>query len=210
MDALQITRFAVIGHDWGGRTAYIMAALAPERVACISVLAIGYAPRGRFVAPAFPQAQRWWYQWYLTVEGGVQAFRADPTGFARRQWDTWSPPGWFDEAEFRATAQSFRNPDWIDITLHGYRSRWKTERLDARYDAARARIDATDVLSVPTLMIQGAEDHCDPPSESEGQAQYFNGGYERVLVNRVGHFPQREDSGTVTTLVLRQLERYAR
>lgn len=38
------------------------------------------------------------------MEAGAAAVRQDPTGFARIQWDTWSPTGWFDEAEFRATA----------------------------------------------------------------------------------------------------------
>jgi nucleotide-binding universal stress UspA family protein len=33
--------------------------------------------------------------------------------FARIQWDTWSPPGWFDDAEFDETARSFGNPDWV-------------------------------------------------------------------------------------------------
>lgn len=35
---------------------------------------------------------------------------------ARIQWDTWSPPGWFDEAEFAATAESFTKPDWLPVT----------------------------------------------------------------------------------------------
>ena len=42
--------------------------------------------------------------------------RKDPVGFARIQWDTWSPPGWFDETEFAATSESFLDPDWVDIT----------------------------------------------------------------------------------------------
>jgi pimeloyl-ACP methyl ester carboxylesterase len=48
-DAIGWDRFAVVGHDWGGRAAYILAAIAPERVISITSLAIGYAPHGRFV-----------------------------------------------------------------------------------------------------------------------------------------------------------------
>ena len=36
-----------------------------------------------------------------------EAPQKDPVGFARIQWDTWSPPGWFDEDEFAATAAGF-------------------------------------------------------------------------------------------------------
>ena len=60
--------------------------------------------------------------------------RRDPLGFARIQWDTWSQPGWFDDAEFAATAESFTNPDWVPITLNAYRGRFPAGAAhDPRY-----------------------------------------------------------------------------
>ena len=56
-DALGTGRFAVIGHDWGTRTAYSLAALAPDRATTICALALAYQPNGRFVMPDFAQAQ---------------------------------------------------------------------------------------------------------------------------------------------------------
>jgi pimeloyl-ACP methyl ester carboxylesterase len=202
MDALAIDRFGVVGHDWGGRAAYIMAALQPERLAGIASLAIGYAPRGRFVVPSFEQSRRWWYQWFMAADKGADAVRADPLGFARIQWDQWSPPGWFDDAEFDATAKSFANPDWVDVTLHSYRSRWQAEPLDDRYAAQRETLDAAETLAVPTLMIQGGDDRCDPPAESEGQEGHFTAGYDRVVISGVGHFPAREAPAQVAGAVL--------
>jgi len=203
--ALGLPRFAVVGHDWGGRAAYIMAALHPERLSGIASLAIGYAPGGRFVVPAFPQARRWWYQWLMTSKAGADAVAADPLGFARMQWDSWSPPGWFDEATFAATADSFRNPDWVAVTLHGYRSRWQPEPLDPRYDAQRARLAAAELLTVPALMIQGRDDRCDPPEESEGQERFFTNGYWRLVLDGVGHFPAREAPEAVAEALVRHL-----
>ena len=49
------------------------------------------------------------------MDGGLEKVREDPIAFARIQWDTWSPPGWFDDTEFAATPESFRNPDWVAI-----------------------------------------------------------------------------------------------
>jgi pimeloyl-ACP methyl ester carboxylesterase len=37
---LEIARFAVVGHDWGARIAYTLAALFPERVQAIATLAL--------------------------------------------------------------------------------------------------------------------------------------------------------------------------
>lgn len=206
VDALGWERFAVVGHDWGGRTAYVLAALWPERVASIASLAIGYALRGRFEIPAsFEQSQRWWYQWFMATEGGAAAVAADPIGFARLQWASWSPPGWYDEEAFDQAAESFRNPDWVAVTLHGYRSRWRPEPLDPRYAAARQRLDAIETLPVPTLMIQGGEDRCDPPAESENDARFFTGTYRRVVLPGVGHFPAREAPAAVAEALLQHL-----
>ncbi len=58
------------------------------------------------------------------MKRGEKAVRGDPKGFARIMWETWSPQGWFDEETFERVAESFRNPDWVDVTLHSYRSRW--------------------------------------------------------------------------------------
>jgi|SRR5580700_7898392 hypothetical protein len=54
---------------------------------------------------------------------GAQAVCEDPKGFARIMWETWSPQGWFDDIIFDRVAISFDNPDWVDVTLHSYRSR---------------------------------------------------------------------------------------
>jgi len=45
-DALGFDRFAVVGHDWGARTAYTMGALFPERLSALAALSVGYQPRG--------------------------------------------------------------------------------------------------------------------------------------------------------------------
>jgi pimeloyl-ACP methyl ester carboxylesterase len=203
LDGLGIERCMVVGHDWGGRAAYNLAALIPARLDLIAVLAIGYAPYGRFETPNFEQGRRWWYQWYMNADGGAERVRADPIGFARTQWDSWSPSGWYEEAAFSRVAESFRNPDWVPITLHGYRSRWLPEPIDERYAAAEQTIARTEKLQVPTLMIQGDADACDPPSASADDARWFEDRYERLVLPAVGHFPAREAPEAVAEAILR-------
>ena len=207
-DALGFERFSVIGHDWGARTAYTLAALWPDRVASIAPLSLSYSPGGRFPTPTFEQSQRWWYQWFMSTEPGAAAVRKDPIGFARQQWTTWSPAGWFSDPEFEATAESFKNPDWTAITLHAYRGRWKTEPADERYQPLKSRLASVETIETPTLMIQGDVDLCNPPSESANQARHFTGPYTRVLLKGVGHFPAREAPEQVAQIVLPHLQYY--
>jgi len=207
-DGLGFKKFSVIGHDWGARTAYTLAALWPERLASIVAMSLPYSPGGRFPTPTFEQSRRWWYQFFMSTEPGAAAVRKDPIGFARQQWTSWSPSGWFSDAEFEETAQSFRNPDWTAITLHAYRSRWKPEPVDERYARLKARLASIETIATPTLMIQGDADRCNPPSESADQARQFIGPYNRVLLQNVGHFPAREAPDEVAKACISHLQSF--
>jgi pimeloyl-ACP methyl ester carboxylesterase len=191
-DALKLETFAVAGHDWGARAAYTLAALFSERVTGIVGIALAFQPRGTFSVPPFSQARRFWYQWFMMLDDGACAIRADPKGFARIQWETWSPSGWFEETEFETTAISFENPDWAAVTLNAYRGRWRPEPGDPRYDALQARLSEIESLAVPTLMIHGGSDFCDEPASSEDLEAHFAGPYRRIVLDGVGHFPPRE------------------
>src|SRR5207302_10593054 len=70
MDALGLERAALVGYDWGGRAACIVAALWPERVRCLVSIG-GYniqdiANSGRPASAG--QEYRHWYQWYFHTE----------------------------------------------------------------------------------------------------------------------------------------------
>src|SRR5947209_8468839 len=78
-DAVGIERFTLVGHDWGGRAAYIAAALWPERVQGLVALSVGYGTSTPKDQISYDQARAYWYQWYF----GLRAYRST-RGWVRR------------------------------------------------------------------------------------------------------------------------------
>lgn len=89
-DALGLDRFAIVGHGWGARAAYTVAALFSRRVTAIAALAVAYQPGGRLAVPDFGQAKAFWYQWLMCLDQGADAVRRDPVGHATRATTRWN------------------------------------------------------------------------------------------------------------------------
>jgi len=199
---LNLSQFSVVGHDWGGRIAYNLALVAPERVQRCVAMSFGWTG-GNFNQPlGIEQARNFWYHWYLATERGAQALRDDRRGFTRFIWQTWSPDWRFDDETFARTAASFDNPDWAEVVIHYYRHRWGLAPSDPAYQEMDDALAARSIISVPTLVLHGDGDTCNPAATSAGKEGFFSGPYQRVVVPQSGHFPQREQPCIVADAVL--------
>jgi pimeloyl-ACP methyl ester carboxylesterase/sugar lactone lactonase YvrE len=196
MDGLGIDRFMVAGHDWGSNTAEAMAVGWPDRIERMAMLATP-SRLGGMPTPPFEQAQLDWYHWFMATARGATAVRDDRLRFAHIHWVNWSPPGWFDEATFDRVAQSFDNPDWVDVTLHSYRARWDEAEPDPDSQWLEDKVKATKTLTLPTLYFQGAVDGVNPPLASKDVPKKFAGPFAFIQMSGVGHFIQRENPDAV-------------
>ncbi|WP_049780785.1 alpha/beta fold hydrolase [Terriglobus saanensis] len=190
-DKLKLTTFDFVGHDWGARTGYALSALFPQRLKSLTALSVPFVP-GPMKVTSLPLARALWYQWYLCSHPGARDFARNPIKFARMQWETWSPEGWFTESQFEEAAKSWASEDFIEVTLHAYRSRWGHAPTDPKYDLLNDRYESTLSLPTPTLLIHGLEDRCDLAETTDGAGRSFTGGYRRALLDGVGHFVSRE------------------
>ena len=205
--ALHLERFAVVGHDWGARAAYITAALAPDRVSHCVALSVGWGTNDPNQSLALGQARNYWYHWFMALDRGARAVREERRALTRLLWQTWGPDGWITDEAFDATAQSFENPDWADVTIHSYRHRWGLGDGDEVYAALEKRLNPAPAISVPTLVIHGSADMCNDPSTSMNRQGSFSRLYDRLVLDGVGHFPARESPGLVGHAVVRFLAR---
>jgi pimeloyl-ACP methyl ester carboxylesterase len=204
-DAAGVERFILVGHDWGARAAYIVAASWPERVRGLVTLSVGYGtstPKDRI---SNDQARAYWYQWYFGLERGRLALEQDRRGLCRWLWNTWSPDWHFDDATFETTARSFDNPDFVEVSIHSYRHRWGNAPGDRRYDEIEARMATLPRFGVGTTVLHGANDGATFPETSAGKERHFTGSYKRQVIGGVGHFIQRERPDAVVEAVLAHL-----
>lgn len=205
-DVMALDAFAIVGHDWGARAAYIAASQCPDRITHCVTLSVGYGTNDPNQGLSLKQVRNYWYHWYMALDRGAALIRADAGVLARFMWESWSPDWRFTDAEFAATAASFDNPDWADIVLHSYRHRWGLAAGDPRYDGLEKKLNPAPPIAVPTLVIHGGGDACNDPATSEGKEAFFSGRYERVVLDRVGHFPQREAPDRVADAIARFID----
>ena len=84
LDALQIQRARVVGHDWGAALAWYLAAFHPDRVERLAVLSVGAPGTPGF--GALEQREKSWYFLYFQFEGIAEA-NLSRNGFQLfRQW----------------------------------------------------------------------------------------------------------------------------
>lgn len=202
IEALNIGAVHLVGHDWGARIGYNIAALRPDLLHSLTALSVGYGTNNPDQTLSFSQVQQYWYQWFFATERGRETLTADRRNFTRQLWQLWCPSWNFSDDEFDQTAQSFDNPDWIDITIDSYRSRWGFSPLDPAYNVIHEKLMKTPKIDVPTTVLHGDADGATLPETSANKEQFFLQDYKRFVIPQVGHFIQREAPQRVIEAVL--------
>ena len=209
-DTLALDRFILVGHDWGARTAYSVAVLAPQRLLGLVALSTPYLMfQGKRESP--DQVRAYWYQWYFNTERGRAGFEADPIPFCEYLWPTWSPQWKFTQAELESAKSAWSNPQFVPFVISYYRHRYGNAPGAPAYAKQQAQLDPKPGASLPPqievllLFGCGLADAVNLPASSEGQELWFPGGYERIDFPDVGHFPQREVPNYVAQLIRRAL-----
>ncbi len=189
LDALKIDKAIFAGFDWGARTADIVAALWPERckgIVSVSGYLIGSQESGKTPLP--PKAEfEWWYQFYFATERGRAGYDKYRRDFSKLIWQLASPKWNFDDATFDRSAESFDNPDHVNIVIHSYRWRQGLAEGEAKYDNLETRLAQAPEITVPSITLEGDANGA-PHPEPQAYAKKFVGKYEhRTIKGGIGH-----------------------
>ncbi|MBA1204214.1 alpha/beta hydrolase [Pseudomonas capeferrum] len=209
LDSLNIQQAVLAGYDWGGRAACVVAALWPERVVGLVSCEPGYniqdiANAGR---PAGPETEhRLWYQYYLHGDRGYAGLEANRDAFCRLLWQQWSPTWGFSDQQFEASAQSFHNPDFVDVVTHSYRHRFGLVDGDPQYAHVQQQLARQAAISVPVVILAGSSDGVTPVQDEQQALRRFTGPARRMILDGVGHNLPQEAPADFARAVLSFLQ----
>lgn len=191
----------VVGHDWGANIAYAAAALAPELLRSLTVIAVPHPVR---FAEAFAndaeQQKRSAYIMEFQQPGFEDRIVSDDCAYLEALWRSWSPQ-WNMPADRLADMKAvFRQPGVAQAALEYYRQAFDNSSAAALETHALF----TNPISLPTLAVCGTEDKCITADIFIGamRAEDFPHGLQIEQVEGAGHFVHAEQPEAVNQLIL--------
>ena len=116
-------------------------------------------------------------------------------------WQLWSPNYRFDDATYERTADSFDNPDFVDVVIQSYRHRYGNAPGDPAVAEVEARLAAQPAITAPTIILHGEADGVTGVPDAAREASRFAALKDRRVIPVAGHFLPRETPDEVVRAV---------
>ncbi|MGH2807383.1 MAG: alpha/beta fold hydrolase, partial [Actinomycetota bacterium] len=188
----------VVGHDWGALATLNVAALYPDVVRRAVSIGAGHPATAVDIFKLPEQLHYAFHIWLFQLEGfGEFALRHDDFALVDYLWQHWSSQP-VDRDHVVDVKKTLNEPGVVEAALAYYRG---LVRVPTRKPEFFERV--TQAISVPTLVVYGADDPAQAISRNE--PQHYDGEYRRELVDGSGHFVQLERPDELTRLILEWL-----
>ncbi|MFI4976670.1 MAG: alpha/beta fold hydrolase [Caulobacterales bacterium] len=193
MDAMGAASFHLVGHDWGGQIAWLIAAGHGERVRSLSVLSRPHpAAFARAMQEDAAQAERSRHHRAFREDDAVTRMRAANLKPLREALQNQGVPA--PDAEVYISA--LLEPGAIEGAMNWYR-------------AGGIAAASTPPVSAPTLYVWGDSDATVGRRAAELTADYARGPYRFVTLDGAGHFLVDQFPERISALLLDHLRENA-
>lgn len=175
LDHLGASDCHVVGHDWGGAVAWVVAARHPQRVATLTILSMPHPSALPRALVSTAQAIKSWYVNFFMVPGLIELLRA-ATG--DRLLIHWLAATGLPTPVAQSYVESMlRVPGGLTAALNWYRAapwNWKFVR-------------SLPLVSNQTIFALGDGDVAVDRRAAALSSDYVNGSYEFVVLEGVSH-----------------------
>lgn len=202
-DALGAERFDLVGHDWGGAVAWVVATRFPGRVRTLTVLSTPHyaALSSARAQTGSDQAQRSSYFTDFAAPGAETRFLADDAAYLRSLW------GDLDPEAVGVYMDALGNPEALRAALAWYGAAFGGAAAGGSGSggAATGPPPAPTPVQVPTLYVWSTEDTAFGRGPAEATRDFVSGPYRFEVIEGVDHWIAERVPERVNRLILEQL-----
>lgn len=186
LDALEIQRTHIVGHDFGAGLAWLTAAFLPQRVDHLVAISVGHpATRER---PTLDELQRSWYQLLFQFEGVAEGVLRQDDWYLLRQL-------LHGDDDVEEHIADLARPGALTAALSWYRATFPVARL-------LAPVPRLPPVQAPTLGIWGAGDQFLSEARMVRSAEHVTGSWRYERIEDAGHWIPLDQPERLNRLLL--------
>jgi pimeloyl-ACP methyl ester carboxylesterase len=187
-------RVVLVGHDWGAVVAWVVASRHPELLRQLVILSVPHPSAVRRTARRPAQLARFWYQFAFQIP--------------------WLPEKLLGARRYALLVRTMKRlgrsaQPMDETTIEEYRSAWSQPRAlwamlayyRALYRRRPARGGGSSIVTVPTLLIHGLDDHIFMHGSFAASAEWVPDLRIEAIAG-AGHFVQQDRPDIVNRLIV--------
>jgi len=180
LDALELDRAAVVGHDWGAALAWAVARFVPDRVTRLVVVSVGHP--AAFAAGLAQRRLSWYMLWFLFPGVAERVLPQDDWAVFRR-W-AWNGARRGADPDLDRQLADLSRPGALAAGLNWYR---------ANIDPATFVINDPTRISVPpvacpTMGVWSGDDFALTEAQMTGSGRFVSGPWRYERLDGVDHW----------------------
>jgi pimeloyl-ACP methyl ester carboxylesterase len=190
----------LVGHDWGGAIAWMVAMFQPQVLERLIILNVGHpGTRNLKGFLDFDQMQRSWYMFFFLIPDVPEEVlaRNDFEFLRKMAFDTATRQEAFTEDDIEKYVSMWKQPGVLTGAINYYRAITNSE-----YWRQLGKPRDFPPIKAPTLQIWGEDDPFLGNQLTEGTEQFIDAPYRLEFIPNCSHWVQQEAPGEVNALIL--------